>query len=558
MSKRKAAPGQGPKGKRRKMETEDGTPIDILVIKVGLNIIVRPQYQKIVSTFLEEKSIESTKICALASQYFLFVVKQKYNNADWDYFATNCENGEKVVEECFRNVLLQNKENLDPDFRDFIETLDADNRFSWPRNQCFGNQLQYIYEQYATNVKTNLVTHCEKRIAQYLKLKAWQHNVENQNVPDATILDKKDIGHATNWAAKRWDSTRHDLERRRKREILLEMLRDVGGPNDDNVIGYTKNYWFQSLPMWLYMEEEIDNYHVWVEEQRQQQQQQQQNQPVAAPQQQPEPQLSKRQRQHLRRAEQQPFQIEQNFQPSLAHLSHRRRKRQRRIIAKKQKQMAANYERQINQPQVQQQRQGQRRRRRRRQKPNDEFPKIKNLVIIPMSTFQRKAVRLDKLGLFEMMRTNRLLPKNEYGAATSRDDFFADPARFWKMIFNLEEIDRIVSLNKQFDHQIVSDGISASVQYNFLRSEMQLDLSSVRNKYCDKKIVYEIGIDPGLHTWNASVRRNIRTKKEVCILYLLNFLQFLSECSYIFLFYSSDQFQDKKSAIPLHGQTRYS
>jgi hypothetical protein len=51
-----------------------------------------------------------------------------------------------------------------------------------------------------------------------------------------------------------------------------------------------------------------------------------------------------------------------------------------------------------------------------------------------------------------------------------------------------------------------------------------MDDESVKRRYYGRSVVYEIGIDPGLRTWNATVRRNIRTGKEVC----MHFLFFLS------------------------------
>jgi hypothetical protein len=85
--------------------------------------------------------------------------------------------------------------------------------------------------------------------------------------------------------------------------------------------------------------------------------------------------------------------------------------------------------------------------------------------VIPVSTFQRKPVKLDNSGLHEMMRTNRLLPKNEFGMATSRDDFFVEPERFWRMIFDIEKIDRILKVNKTFYPVIMCDAVSISVLY---------------------------------------------------------------------------------------------
>jgi hypothetical protein len=343
MPKRKSlAPGQGPKSKRKKLKDEK-----LLAIKMAANTIIRPEYQRVITKWLEEKSIIGATIFNLGSQLFLYEVQKNFDLSNWIYFhEENNRTGEVVVRECFRKVLSQNKETIDEPFRAFVEQLDGENRFEWPKNKCMTNYFEFLHEQFATNVKTNLVTHCEKRTAEYLKYKAWEHNYENQGNANATVFDKKDIGHATNWACKKWDSTQGDEERKRKRRLLLDLLQDIGGPVDDNLKKYTKEHWFHSLPMWIYMQRSIDTYHLWVEQQRQQQPQ---NQPQPAPQQQPV--LSKRERQRQRRAEQQPFQtVPFEHPPTIMHLSRRRRKRQRRIIIKRQKQRAAN-QRQVNRPQ---------------------------------------------------------------------------------------------------------------------------------------------------------------------------------------------------------------
>lgn len=71
---------------------------------------------------------------------------------------------------------------------------------------------------------------------------------------------------------------------------------------------------------------------------------------------------------------------------------------------------------------------------------------------------------------------------------------------------------------KQFDHQIVSDGVSATVLYlKADRPKPSVSKQEVLRRYFSGWYSYLLGIDPGMRTWNATVRKCLRTGEEVSV-----------------------------------------
>lgn len=59
--------------------------------------------------------------------------------------------------------------------------------------------------------------------------------------------------------------------------------------------------------------------------------------------------------------------------------------------------------------------------------------------------------------------------------------------------------------------------LSVSIHYKVKTEALDklVDAQLVKQLYENGEFVYELGIDPGMKTWNATVRRNIATGKEV-------------------------------------------
>lgn len=405
--------------KKKPEETEEEK--DILAIKITANTAIRQQYHASVLPWIKKLSIEATKTCELASLLFLNHVRKNHEEQRWEYF----ENGDgmHVIEECFFAVLSKYVNTSDfmlPEFKAMHDEVDGAERMAWPNNFQFGNLMKYFPQQYAQNVKTNLTTHQKKRLAQFFRCCVIN---ENRNNP-MDRFDENDVKNAVSWAIKRYDSTRGNAGRLHKRNHLLALVRNYGGPDDDDIARFTRDNWFQSLPMWLDMQWDIDLYNNW-QQQRQQQQQ----------------------------------------------------RRQRGARA----------------------------------------PILKNLSVIPICTHMRKAIKIDADVLYRLMCASKTIPKDENGRQVTTGYVCKNKEYYFNEIFNMEKINRILKANKEFHCHVVSDGESASILYKVSKKvlEKMEEDGIVKKRYYDGSYVYEIGIDPGMKTWLAVVRRDIVTGKEV-------------------------------------------
>ena len=80
----------------------------------------------------------------------------------------------------------------------------------------------------------------------------------------------------------------------------------------------------------------------------------------------------------------------------------------------------------------------------------------------------------------------------------------------------MDKINKLVNGKKQFERQILSDGVSATVLYlRQNRAEQPVPREEILRRYAAGEFTYELGIDPGMRTWNATVRRNCFTGEEV-------------------------------------------
>ncbi|XP_031636340.1 uncharacterized protein LOC116349170 [Contarinia nasturtii] len=412
----------GSRPKRRKvgkLPEESG----LLAIKVSAATAVKEEYHDIVLPWIAKKSIECTKICELASLLFLHKVKLANEEAiltnNWKFFDEG--DGIHIIEGCFFAVLRKYKEENDmvPEFRDIVEALDGDNRFAWPNNDYFGNLMRYLFQQHARNAITNLTTHDDKRLREYLRLLVWEHNVDNLDPND--VFDEHDVNNAVKWAIERYDSTRGDAIRLDKRNRLLTCVRNIGGPKDDNIAKDTKENWFATLPMWLHMQKKIDDYHNWV-------------------------------------------------QNNLENI------------------------------------------------PADiELPIIKNLSVLPICTHLRKNIKINADILYRMMCETKIIPLDEYGRQVDGTHVCENKVHYFNEIFDMNKINGILNANKEFHYHVVTDGVSASILYDVSRNTLEQLVSDelIKKRYEDGVYIYELGIDPGMKTWNATVRRHIDSGKEM-------------------------------------------
>lgn len=407
--------GHGNKAKPTKIpKKKTSEKFDLLAIKISAKTAIREEYHNTIIPWIAQKSIESTKICELGSILFLNKVKEAHEASDWIFFDGD---GAHIIQNCFYSVLRQNKEGegMLPEFRQIFENLDGENRMPWPNNKHFGNIFNYLHHQYATNVITNLTTHAQKRLRNYLKVMAFEDNRAQGN----QFFDKRDIDNTLRLTMKKYDATNGQPDRIEKRQRLLQHIRNAGGPADDDVKNYTDNQWFQSMRMWLIMQQRVE---VYLQEYER---------------------ASVQARRHM--------------------------------------------------------------------------PKVRNLSVVPICSHMRKTIRIDCQVLYHMMCELKIIPRHEEkGKQFSCGEIYAEEAYYFNQIFNMDHINRILKTNKTFAH-IVSDGVSVSIVYKVPKrvvENMEAD-GIVKKKFNEGHYVYEIGIDPGMKTWLAVVRRHISTGKEV-------------------------------------------
>lgn len=231
-------------------------------VKCGLRGILRPKYREMFVQYIEAKSIMSTRICALASLLFLFKVQTAYDKGriHRDFFE---QNGHIVIKECFEAVLVQNVDSskMPQEFCEIADNLDELHRFQWPNNKTFGNAFKELIKTYQTNVTTNLKTHCKQRLVNYLKMKVFQCNTQ---LPVVYRYTPKDIANAVDFLIFKKDieASSNEMEIiRLRRDMLIQMVRNISwfDIDDEQLFGSMKN-WFKSIPMWIGMQREIDEY----------------------------------------------------------------------------------------------------------------------------------------------------------------------------------------------------------------------------------------------------------------------------------------------------------
>lgn len=367
---------------------------------------------------------------------------------DDDYDEYFNGDGKQIVQNCFKAVLIQNKDNdflMPPAFRTIVTSIFP--RFEWPSNAYFGNGFKYLFELYTTNIKNNLNVHAESRLKKFFKMRAYELNdmilrgIGNNQI----MFDGSDITNAVKFAYHRKDHTRGNAIAYDKMRLLLEELYDVGAlfmPDDEfNIRAYTQYHWFHSIRFWLNIQRDIHRFHLAYAD-------------------------LNREWNQFRKF---PLLFQRpDFPPP---------------------------------------------------------PEITNFTVIPMCTYQRRHIRIDTDVLYNILCGINEIPlkvgvPNKKGKSKmihiTSNEFHLNMTGSWNLFFDMDKIKDLVKDKKQFGHQIVSDGVSVTILYDRVQQEtVQIDDDEIRRRYNAGEFAYELGIDPGMRTWNAAVRYDFRTGEEV-------------------------------------------
>lgn len=283
------------KKKREKLrDNPDNIPINddddeddnLVTIKCGLKTIIKRKFRKIIIEAITKRSLQATKMCALASLLFLNKVHREFDATNQAFFN---QSGEQVIIDCFYGVLIQNaltrNGKMLPEFRQCASNLE---NFEWPNNKYFGNAMKDLHNTYITNVKTNLNTHCKKRIREFLRMKVYENNLN----PIVVRFEECDIANAIRWCIFGLDISNqvNDIPvKRERRNLLLQMVYRLSWCDieDGNIAKFTKNHWFKSMQLWISIQRQIDEFNI--NDQRRNERQRQRHQRRPRQQQQPNP-----------------------------------------------------------------------------------------------------------------------------------------------------------------------------------------------------------------------------------------------------------------------------
>lgn len=147
-------------------------------------------------------------------------------------------------------------------------------------------------------------------------------------------------------------------------------------------------------------------------------------------------------------------------------------------------------------------------------------PKIRNFRAIPIHDFHMKHIRIDIHLFYEVAcKLGALkLTKGVFGKPVniSKEEYDRNPHLYWDPIFKMDKIDRIAKNRMVFDYAIVTDSVDVSLCYQKpILPAAELTNEEIKFRYENNWFTFVLGMDPGVRTWNATVRKHIASGVEV-------------------------------------------
>lgn len=146
-------------------------------------------------------------------------------------------------------------------------------------------------------------------------------------------------------------------------------------------------------------------------------------------------------------------------------------------------------------------------------------PKIRNFRVIPIHDYHMKHIRIDTHLFFEMACKLGAL-KLAIGATKnkvniSKDEFYDNEVFCWDRVFKMDKINAI-GKQRTFDFAIVTDSVDASLCFVKPQSDsVKFTDEQIADMYDNNSFDFVLGMDPGVRTWNATVRKHIQSGVEV-------------------------------------------
>lgn len=147
-------------------------------------------------------------------------------------------------------------------------------------------------------------------------------------------------------------------------------------------------------------------------------------------------------------------------------------------------------------------------------------PRIQNFRVIPVHDFKMKHIRIDA-HLFYFIACKLKALKLKVGVFNqkiniSKEDYDDDLWRYWNCIFDMDKIEKVRN-GMAFDYAIVTDSVAVSLSY--LKREhpsREHTNEEIKRMYENNQFTFVLGMDPGVRTWCAAVRKHIQSGVEVC------------------------------------------
>lgn len=262
--------------KKKKKKTDDEESkgkVDISVVKLALNSLVREEYMDVVTDKFKEYAQNGTEIMHLASLLMIYKVNDAFDRRELDFFNSI---GTHVIVDSFRCVTsdnLSNRENtaqMPAEFEEMVLTHAADMEYTdqWPTRHRMARIVGALTDQYKSSLTTNLTTHCWTRLQFFLRVLCYDMNVDLDEADEfLNQYDEIDVRNTMknlmlneNWIE---DDDTHAEARRQKMGILFEAVRKRCGPSFDKYLTikeYVQKEWFESLQLWIFIQRYVADF----------------------------------------------------------------------------------------------------------------------------------------------------------------------------------------------------------------------------------------------------------------------------------------------------------
>lgn len=146
-------------------------------------------------------------------------------------------------------------------------------------------------------------------------------------------------------------------------------------------------------------------------------------------------------------------------------------------------------------------------------------PKIRNFRVIPVHDSQMKHIRIDHHQFYQMacILGAVKLAKGKRGKLVNigKDVYDGNLSYYWGQVFDMAKIEKNCN-GKEFDFAIVTDSVDCSlIVQKPLHPANEHTNEEIDEMYNNKKFTFVLGMDPGVRTWNATVRKHIQSGVEV-------------------------------------------